>query len=82
MFNIVSKVAAGPLKGELGTLLKAVPGMVNVQQGRNYAEHVIPDRLKVLLFLLSKCPFPMNSFLKMPTYIPIKWVLCRHLHLF
>ncbi|KAH1005687.1 hypothetical protein HUJ04_006622 [Dendroctonus ponderosae] len=47
MFNLVSKVAAGPLKGEFGTLLKALPVMVNnVQPGRNYAEHVIPDRLK------------------------------------
>ncbi|CAG9766724.1 unnamed protein product [Ceutorhynchus assimilis] len=46
MFKLVSKVGAGPLKGDFGALLKALPAAVNVQQGRTYAEHVIPDRLK------------------------------------
>ncbi|XP_030752630.1 glutamate dehydrogenase, mitochondrial-like isoform X1 [Sitophilus oryzae] len=45
MFNLVSKAAA-PIKGELGSILKVLPAANNVQQSRNYAEHVIPDRLK------------------------------------
>lgn len=53
MFNLVSKVAAAPLKGDLGALLKVLPAAANVQQGRTYAEHIIPERLKVcLVFLL------------------------------
>ncbi|XP_050304067.1 glutamate dehydrogenase, mitochondrial isoform X2 [Anthonomus grandis grandis] len=46
MFNLVSKVAGAPLKNDFGALLKILPAATNVQQGRNYAEHVIPDRLK------------------------------------
>ncbi|KAL1491619.1 hypothetical protein ABEB36_012190 [Hypothenemus hampei] len=46
MYNIVSKLAVGPLKGDLGTVLKSFPAMLNVHQNRTYAEHVIPDRLK------------------------------------
>lgn len=46
MFSLVSKTAVGPLMGDLGALLKVLPAAANVQQGRTYAEHVIPDRLK------------------------------------
>ncbi|XP_066246024.1 glutamate dehydrogenase, mitochondrial isoform X3 [Euwallacea similis] len=46
MFNLVSKAATGALKADSGALLKALPAVVNVQPGRTYAEHVIPDRLK------------------------------------
>ncbi|XP_066149854.1 glutamate dehydrogenase, mitochondrial isoform X2 [Euwallacea fornicatus] len=46
MFNLVSKAAAGALKADSGALLKTLPAVINVQPGRTYAEHVIPERLK------------------------------------
>lgn len=49
MLNIklISKIV--PLKSrsaEIGTLLKALPAACSQLQGRTYADHVIPDRLK------------------------------------
>lgn len=47
MYNVVSKAASGALKLDVGAMLKSFPAVLSVQQNRTYAEHVIPDRLKV-----------------------------------
>lgn len=45
--KLISKIV--PLKSrssEVGTLLKSIPAACSQLQGRTYADHVIPDRLK------------------------------------
>lgn len=49
MMNLKFITKIAPLKSrsvEVSTLLKALPAACNQLQGRNYADHVIPDRLK------------------------------------
>ncbi|XP_060527395.1 glutamate dehydrogenase, mitochondrial isoform X1 [Cylas formicarius] len=45
MFNL-KLLKAAPFKGEIATIIKVLPATVNSTQTRNYADHVIPDRLK------------------------------------